>query len=164
MAGNGKIHVLLPGPTSYLGRRLMFKLLESSEVRLRVLIMDRTRLGDAAEAIPEIVEGDPRDEEVLRRATEGIDVAFYPVRFVGADAEFKERRRVFPGMYRDACIRAGVQRIIFLGTYNKNAAGNEALLSMVDVGEVLSASPDRIRTVGSGRASSWGRAACSSRR
>ena len=115
MAENGKIRVLLTGPTSYLGRRLMFKLLDRPEMRLRVLIVDRTHLGDAVEAVPEIVEGDPRDAKVLRRATEGIDVAFYPVRFVGSDAEFEERRRVFPGMYRDACIRAGVQRIIFLG-------------------------------------------------
>lgn len=147
MAENGKIRVLLPGPTSYLGRRLMFKLLDRSEVRLRVLIVDRAQLGDAAEAVPEIVEGDPRDAEVLRRATEGVDVAFYPVRFVGADAEFEERRRVFPGMYRDACIRAGVQRIIFLGPYVREAAGNEPLKSMVDIGGVLSACPDRIRTV-----------------
>lgn len=147
MAENGKIRVLLPGPTSYLGRRLMFKLLDRPEVRLRVLIVDRTRLGDAAEAIPEIVEGDPLDAEVLRKATEGIDVAFYPVRFVGADAEFEERRRVFPGVYRDACIRAGVQRIIFLGPYSRKAAGNEPLKAMVDIGGVLSACPDRIRTV-----------------
>src|SRR5512141_2845174 len=125
MAENGKIGVLLPGPTSYLGRRLMFKLLNRPEVRLRVLIMDRKGLGDAAESIPEIVEGDPLDADVLRRATEGIDVAFYPVRFVGADAEFEERRKVFPGMFRDACILAGVQRIIFLGPYSRNAAGSE---------------------------------------
>jgi len=147
MADNGKIHVLLPGPTSYLGRRLMFKLLDRPEVRLRVLIMDRRGLGEAVESIPEIVEGDPRDAEVLRKATEGIDVAFYPVRFVGADAEFEERRRVFPGMYRDACIRAGVQRIIFLGPYVREAAGNEPLKSMVAIGGLLSACPDRIRTV-----------------
>ena len=147
MAENGKIRVLLPGPTSYLGRRLMFKLLDRPEVRLRVLIMDRRSLGDAAEAIPDIVEGDPLDAEVLRRATEGIDVAFYPVRFVGADAEFEERRRVFPGMYRDACIRAGVQRIVFLGPYSREAAGSEPLKAMVEIGEVLSACPERIRTV-----------------
>ena len=147
MSENGKIRVLLPGPTSYLGRRLMFKLLDRPEVCLRVLIVDRTHLGDAVEAVPEIVEGDPRDAEVLRRATEGIDVAFYPVRFVGSDAEFEERRRVFPAMYRDACIRAGVQRIIFLGPYVREAAGNEPLKSMVDIGGILSACPDRILTV-----------------
>jgi nucleoside-diphosphate-sugar epimerase len=147
MAENGKTRVLLPGPTSYLGRRLMYKLLDRPDVILRVLIVDRTRLGDAAEAVPEIVEGDPRDAEVLRRATEGIDVAFYPVRFVSADAEFEERRKVFPGMYRDACIRAGVRRIIFLGPCAREAAGNGPLASMVDIGGVLSARPDRILTV-----------------
>jgi len=147
MTEDGKIRVLLPGPTSYLARRLMFKLLDRPEVRLRVLIMDRTRLGDAAEAIPEIVEGDPMDAEVLQRATEGIDVAFYPLRFVGADAEFEERRRVFPGVFRDACIQAGVQRIIFLGPYRRQATGSEPLKAMVDIGGGLSARPDRIRIV-----------------
>lgn len=147
MTENGKIRVLLPGPTSYLGRRLMFKLLDRPEVRLRVLIMDRASLGEAAEAIPEIVEGDPRNAEILRKATEGIDVAFYPLRFVGADAEFEERRRVFPAMYRDACIRSGVRRIIFLGPVRREAAGSEPLKGMLDIGGVLSACPDRIRTV-----------------
>ncbi|HEX8042188.1 SDR family oxidoreductase [Candidatus Deferrimicrobium sp.] len=147
MAENGKIRILLPGPTSYLGRRLMLKLLDRPEVRLRVLVMDRTRLGDAAEAVPEIVEGDPLDPEVLQGATEGIDVAFYPLRFVGADEEFEERRRVFPGVFRDACIRAGVQRIIFLGSFNRQATGSEPLKASVDTGGVLSAFPDRIRTV-----------------
>ena len=147
MTENGTIRVLLPGPTSYLGRRLMFKLLDRPEVRLRVLIMDRASLGEAAEAIPEIVEGDPRNAEILRKATEGIDVAFYPLRFVGADAEFEERRRVFPAMYRDACIRSGVRRIIFLGPVRREAAGSEPLKGMLDIGGVLSACPDRIRTV-----------------
>ena len=147
MTENGKIRVLLPGPTSYLGRRLMFKLLDRPEVLLRILITDRARLGDTAESIPEIVEGDPLDPDVLRRATEGVDVAFYPLRFVGADAEFEERRRVFPGVFRDACIQAGVQRIIYLGPYSRNAAGSEPLKAMVDIGEVLTACPDRIRTV-----------------
>ena len=147
-AENGKIRVLLPAPTSYLGRRLMSKLLDRPEVRLRVLSMDRRSLGEAEEAaIPEIVEGDPLDPEVLRRATEGIDVAFYPVRFVSADAEFEERRRVFPEMYRDACIRAGVRRIIFLGPYAGEAAGDDPLGGMADIGGILSACPDRIGTV-----------------
>ena len=147
MAENGRIRVLLPGPTSYLGRRLMLKLLDRPEVRLRVLIMDRTRLGDTAEAIPEIVEGDPLDPDALRRATEGIDVAFYPLGFLGADEEFEERRRVFPAVFRDACIEVGVQRIIFMGHFGRETSGNKALKSMVDIGGILSARPDRIRTV-----------------
>ena len=147
MAEDRKIRVLLPGPTSYLGRRLMYKLLGRPEVRLRVLVVDRTRLDEAAGSIPEIVEGDPTDAEVLRKAAEGVDVAFYPVRFFGVDAEFGERRKVFPGMFRDACIRAGVDRIIFLGTRGTEGGGVETHKGMPDVGAVLAACPDRIRTV-----------------
>jgi uncharacterized protein YbjT (DUF2867 family) len=147
MGESGTIRVLLPAPTSYLGRRLMFKLLDRPEIRLRVLVMDRRNLGDAADIVPEIVEGDPLDAEVLRRATEGIDVAFYPVRFVGADAEFEQRRKVFPGRYRDACIGAGVDRIIFLGPHRRKADDSQPLKAMVDIGEILSGRPDRIRTV-----------------
>jgi uncharacterized protein YbjT (DUF2867 family) len=147
MEDTGTIRVLLPGPTSYLGRRLMHKLLDRPGIRLRVLVMDRRSLGDAAAAVPEIVEGDPLDPEVLRRATEGIDVAFYPVRFVGADAEFEQRRKVFPELYRDTCIRSGVDRVIFLGAYRRKAAEGDPLKAMVDIGEILGARPDRIRTL-----------------
>ena len=127
MGENGKINVLLPGPTSYLGRRLMLKLLESPDVRLRILAVDRRSLGEAAEAVHEIVEGDPLDADVLRRATGGIDVAYFPVRFLGAGPEFDQRRKIFSGLYRDACIQAGVRQIIFLGPINRGGVGNETI-------------------------------------
>jgi len=147
MGENGKINVLLPGPTSYLGRRLMLKLLECPDVRLRVLAADRRTLGEAAEAIHEIVEGDPQDAGVLRRATGGIDVAYFPVRFLGAGPEFGQRRKVFSGLYRDACIDAGVRRIIFLGPISRGGVGNETIRAMIEAGEIVSARPDRIQVV-----------------
>ncbi len=147
MEENGKPKVLLPAPLSYLGRRLMVKLLERGDVRLRVLVADRRTLGGFADAIPEIVEGDPLDEEVLRRAAEGIDVAFYPVRFIGADTEFLERRKVFPAMFRDACIRAGVGKIIFITAYGRGAGRDGDPGGQVNIGEALCALPERIRTV-----------------
>ncbi len=142
-----KPKVLLPAPLSYLGRRLLGKLLDRGDVHLRVLVADRRSLGDIADAIPEIVEGNPLDPDVLRRAAEGIDVAFYPVRFVSADTEFLSRRKVFPGMFRDACIRGGVERIIYLSAYGRDPGENETLRQFVEIGETLSAFPDRIRTV-----------------
>lgn len=147
MEENGKPKVLLPAPLSYLGRRLMVKLLERGDVRLRVLVADRRTLGEFADAIPEIVEGDPLDEEILRRAADGIDVAFYPVRFIGADTEFLERRKIFPGMFRDACIRAGVGKIIFITAYGREAGRDGEPGGHVNIGEALCAYPDRIRTV-----------------
>lgn len=147
MDENAKPKVLLPAPLSYLGRRLLRKLLDRGDVRLRVLVADRRNLGDVVDEIPEVVEGDPGDAEVLRRATEGIDVAFYPVRFIGGDPEFLQLRKVFPGMFRDACIRAGVDRIIYLAAYGRDPRNNDYLRQYVEIGETLGAFPDRIRLV-----------------
>ena len=147
MGETRKPKVLLPAPMSYLGRRLLRKLLDRGEVHLRVLVVNRRNLGDVVDEIPEIVEGDPLDPVVLQRAAEGMDVAFYPVRFIGTDPEFQQRRRIFPGMFRDACIRAGVERIIFLAAYGRDAGMDGYLREFVEIGETLSAFPDRIRVV-----------------
>ena len=66
MGETGKTSVLLTGPTSYLGRRLMLQLLDRRDIRLRTLVVDRRSLGEAAGAVPEVVEGNLLDVEVLR--------------------------------------------------------------------------------------------------
>jgi len=150
MGENGKTRktsVLLAAPTSYLGRRLMRKLMERPEIRLRVLVADRRNLGVFIGAAPEIVEGDIFDDGVLRRAAEGIDVAYFPVRFVGTDPEFDRHLKVFAEKFRDACVAEGVGRILFLGVFTRKDARNETIQAMIDAGEILSARPDRIRTV-----------------
>jgi uncharacterized protein YbjT (DUF2867 family) len=144
---NGKANVLLAAPTSYLGRRLMLKLMERPEVRLRVLVADRRNLGGFPGAAPEIVEGDIFDDGVLRRAAEGIDAAYFPVRFLGTDPGFDRQVKVFAGKFRDACAAEGVGRIIFLGVLTRKDTRNETIQAMIDVGEILSASPERIPTV-----------------
>ena len=145
MDNPAKIRVLLPGPTSYIGRRLILKLLDRPEVHLRILVADRRSLGEEAEAAHEVLEGDPLNAEVLQRATAGVDAAYFPVRFLGADPEFELRRKVFAGMFRDACIRSGVRRIVFLGPISRSGSGNETIQGMIEAGEALGACPDRIR-------------------
>jgi len=147
MGENGKTNVLLAAPTSYLGRRLMLKLLTRPEVRLRVLVADRRNLGVFPGAAPEIVVGDIFDEGVLRRAAKGIDAAYFPVRFLGTDPEFDRQVKAFAAKFRDACVAEGVGRIIFLGVLTRKEARNETVQAMIDTGEILSARPDRIRTV-----------------
>jgi uncharacterized protein YbjT (DUF2867 family) len=147
MESSARISVLLPGPTSYLGRRLLLRLLERPELHVRVLVMDRRGLGDLAELVSDIVEGNPADLEVLARAAVGVDVAFCPVRFVSADPAFEALSRVFPERFRDACIAAGVRRIIYLGPLGRAVAGNATLAQMFDAGGVLTAHPDRIQAV-----------------
>ncbi|HLN91345.1 MAG TPA: NAD(P)H-binding protein, partial [Patescibacteria group bacterium] len=147
MSENGKTSVLLVAPTSYLGWRLMLKLLERPEVRLRVLVADRRNLGGFPSAAPEIIVGDIFDEGVLRRAAEGIDAAYFPVRFLGTDPEFDRQVKVFAAKFRDACAAEGVGRIIFLGVLTRKESGNDTIQAMIDVGEILSARPERIPTV-----------------
>jgi uncharacterized protein YbjT (DUF2867 family) len=139
--------VLLPGPLSYLGRRLIIRLLARSDVRVRVLVENRRNLGDAADSIHEIVEGDPMDPEVLRRAAAGVDVAYYPIRFFGGDAELQEARQRFPAIYRDACIAAGVKRLIFLGALETGQSESRILGRLHDTGETLSARAGAIQTI-----------------
>jgi uncharacterized protein YbjT (DUF2867 family) len=148
MGENGRVNVLLAAPTSYLGRRLMRKLLTMPEIRLRVLVADRRSLGGfPAGGAPEIVEGDLFDDGVLRRAAEGIDAAYFPVRFLGTDPEFDRRMKLFAAKFRDACAAGGAGRIVFLGVLTRKEARSEAINATIDVGEILSADPDRVPTV-----------------
>ena len=147
MGENGKANVLLAAPTSYLGRRLMLKLMERPEVRLRVLVADRRNLGGFPGAVPEIVEGDIFDDGVLRRAAEGVDAAYFPVRFLGTDPGFDRQVKDFAAKFRDACAAEGVGRIIFLGVFTRKEARNETIQAMIETGEILSARPERIPTV-----------------
>lgn len=147
MGENGKANVLLAAPTSYLGRRLMLKLMERPGVRLRVLAADRRNLGGFPGASPEIVEGDIMDDGVLRRAAAGVDAAYFPVRFLGTDPEFDRHAKLFAAKFRDACAAEGVGRIIFLGVFTREGTRNETVQTMNDVGEILSACPGRIPTV-----------------
>jgi uncharacterized protein YbjT (DUF2867 family)/uncharacterized protein YndB with AHSA1/START domain len=140
------VRVLLVGPSSYLGRRLLPRLLDDPRVALRVLATSRKVLGEAAGRVPDLVEGDPTDPRVLLRAAEGIDVAFYPIGFVAVDAEFDRLSRGFPARFRDACIEAGVRRIIYLGA-RLGTATDAALPTLGSAGAILSDRPDLIQTI-----------------
>lgn len=145
--GNGPMHVLIVWPLSYLGRRLTRDLLGHDEVRLRLLVKDARQMNEIAHYDAEIVEGDALDDELLRRVVEGIDVAYYPLRFLGAGSELAELGSEFAHRFLDACIAAGVKRIVYLGFPSSGATGNDFLDTMDAVGKTLCSSPDRIQTV-----------------
>ncbi len=141
------MNVLLIGPTGYIGRRLKERLLEEKDVNLRLLIKDIRRVSEATRQNVEIVEGDLFHEEDLKKAVTGIDIAYYPIRFFWADGEFDELQKIFAENFRDACIRAGVKKIIYLGVLGARDTGDTLFRNMIETGEVLSALPDKIRTI-----------------
>ena len=141
------MNVLLTGPTGYIGRRLMVRLLEEKDVHLRLFVKDRRRVSEETRQDVEIVEGDVFNEEDLRRAVTGIDIAYYPIRFFWAGTEFDELQKIFARNFRDACIHAEVKKIIYLGVLGSHNTEDNLLKNVIETGEVLSALPDKIRTI-----------------
>ena len=75
--------ILLVGATGMLGRRIAHHLLDQSDVRVRLLVRNRTGKKAALEPFAakgaELIEGDLTDQASLDRATQGVDVIVSPV-------------------------------------------------------------------------------------
>ena len=141
------MNILLTAPTGYIGRRLKVRLLEEKDVHLRLFVKDIRRVSEAMRENVEIVEGDLCNEEDLKRAVAGMDIAYYPIRLFWAGTEFDELQKIFAENFRDACIHAGVKKIIYLGVLGSNNTKNNLLRHQIESGEALSALPDKIRTI-----------------
>lgn len=145
--GNRQMNVLVAWPGSYIGRRLTRELLEHDDVHIRLLVKDARRVSEFRHHFLQVMEGDALNDEALRRATMEIDVAYFPVRFLGTDREFGKFSRAFAQRFRDACIEARVKRIVYLGVPGMGNTGNEFVDTTEDVGRILSSYPEKIQTV-----------------
>jgi uncharacterized protein YbjT (DUF2867 family) len=142
-----KTKILITGATGYIGRRLKNRLLAHQEYQLRLFVRNKRKVGEGARQSIEIVEGDTFNEEKLAQALVGIDVAFYLIHSMGADKDFKSLDRISAENFRDACIDAGVKKIIYLGGLGVKETASKHLLSRIETGEILSARPDDITTI-----------------
>jgi len=155
------MRVLLTGATGYVGRRLMDRLAADPDVELRLLVRNADKLQRPAGRPVEVIEGTTFEPDSLRPACAGIDTAYYLIHSLGAGAGFDALERRSASNFRDACIEAGVRRIIYLGGLGAKATASAHLRSRIETGEILSHRPDRIRTlwfragvvIGSGSAS-----------
>jgi uncharacterized protein YbjT (DUF2867 family) len=155
------MRVLLTGATGYVGRRLMERLAGEPGIDLRLFVRNAAKVQPPAGKPVEIVEGSSFDVESLRAACRGMDAAYYLIHSLGAGSGFSDLERRSAENFRDACAEAGVGRIIYLGGLGTKATASEHLLSRIETGEILSARPDRVRTlwfragvvIGSGSAS-----------
>jgi uncharacterized protein YbjT (DUF2867 family) len=139
-----KQRILLTGATGYIGRRLKLHLLEDTNVALRLLVRHPDALGSSVRARAGIVKGSTFEPEALAQAMEGIDVAYYLIHSLGS-GDFAQKDRTSAVNFRDAAIRAGVKKIVYLGGLGVKEAGtSEHLLSRIETGELLSARPEKI--------------------
>ena len=143
----GKIKILITGATGYIGRRLKSRLLAHPDYQLRLFVRNKRKVRENVRQSVEIVEGDTFNKEKLAQALVGIDVAFYLIHSMGADKDFKSLDRISAENFRDACIDAGVKKIVYLGGLGVKETASKHLLSRIETGEILSARPDDITTI-----------------
>ncbi|MDH4218436.1 MAG: NAD(P)H-binding protein [Candidatus Aminicenantes bacterium] len=139
--------VLLTGATGYIGRRLKERLLEDKSLQLRLFVRNERKIRDKYRDRMEIFEGSTFDRESLRKALEGIDVAYYLIHSMGTKGDFRELDRLSAENFLNACIDAKVQRIIYLGGLGRKDTASKHLLSRIETGEILSSRPESIQTI-----------------
>lgn len=139
--------LLLTGATGYIGRRLKHKLLEERNVELRLLVRHAGALSEAMREQTQVFEGSTFDLDILDKAMQGVETAYYLIHSLGHD-DYAERDRISAKNFREAAVKAGVKKIIYLGglgVVNKDTS--EHLLSRIETGEILSADPANIDVI-----------------
>ncbi|MFJ9624445.1 SDR family oxidoreductase [Streptomyces sp. NPDC101181] len=106
---------LVTGATGYIGGRLVPELLAAGH-RVRCLARTPDKLRDFpwAEQV-EVVRGDVLDEEAVRRAMDGVDIAYYLVHALGSGDDFEETDRRAARNFADAARRSRLDRLVYLG-------------------------------------------------
>jgi uncharacterized protein YbjT (DUF2867 family) len=140
-------NILITGATGYIGRRLKDRLLNEGNYNLRLLVRNRKKVRPSVLDLVEIGEGDTFTSEVLDEALQGIDIAYYLIHSMESGSDYKNLDRISAENFREAAIRAGVKRIIYLGGLGVKGTASKHLMSRIETGEILSARPDRIQTV-----------------
>jgi uncharacterized protein YbjT (DUF2867 family) len=139
--------VLVTGATGYVGRRLTESLLENASCSVRLLVRNSAKVQAGIAERADIYKGSTFDKDLLAAALSGVDTAFYLIHSMGDTQDYRELDRLSAENFRDACITAGVSRIIYLGGLGVKESASEHLLSRIETGEILSSRPDSIQTI-----------------
>lgn len=130
--------VLLTGATGYVGGRLAPRLIEQGYA-VRVLARDPDRLAARTwrEQV-EVCQGDVGDPDSLRRALQGVEVAYYLVHSMQTGQDFAERDRRNACVFAETAREAGLKHLIYLGgLLPREGAPSLHLHSRAEVGEIL---------------------------
>lgn len=133
--------ILITGATGYIGRRLFTQLAGRKDISIRLLVRSKTKLSADSLQGAEVVEGDTFNKDVLTTALRGVDVAYYLIHSMGKGNSFALLDRKSAESFRDACLQAGVKRIIYLGGLGVKETASKHLLSRIETGEILSSEP-----------------------
>jgi uncharacterized protein YbjT (DUF2867 family) len=151
--------VLVTGATGYIGGRLVPRLLNEG-YQVRVFARNPARLEDHpwSDRV-ERVAGDVFDGEVLARALDGVEAAYYLIHAMCSGPDWAERDRRAATLFVEAA--GDLEQIVYLGGIlpdSTTGRGSEHLRSRAEVGEILRRHPGATEfragpIIGSGSAS-----------
>ncbi|MCX8033712.1 MAG: SDR family oxidoreductase [Thermodesulfovibrio sp.] len=152
--------VLITGATGFVGRRLLYNLLDES-IKIRLLVRNKNKLEYSIAERCEIYEGDTFNIPVLERCLKDVDVAVYLIHMMGKSKDYEEKERISAKNFIESCEKAGVKQIIYLGGLGELKDASPHLRSRYRTGEILSSKPDKVKAawfragviIGSGSAS-----------
>lgn len=129
---------LVTGATGYIGGLLVPALLERGW-RVRVLSRSAERVHRLAWGSEvEVVEGDASSPDDVRRAMDGVDVAYFLLHSMDGAGDFVSRDRALARTFADAAAVARVRRVVYLsGLHPDGVPLSPHLASRVEVGEIL---------------------------
>jgi len=132
--------ILVTGSTGYVGGRLVPRLIERADARIRLFVRDRTRVQDRGWNGVEIFEGEALQYEDVKKAVQDVDIIFYLIHSMrSGEKEFADRDRLAAENFSRAAKENKVKKIIYLGGLGASGLQelSEHLASRQETGDLL---------------------------
>lgn len=127
---------LVTGASGYIGGALVPVLLERRPVRVLTRSPDGIADRDWAQRV-DVVVGDASDDDALRRALHGVQVAYYLIHSMDG-GDFAARDRELARSFARLAGEAGVRRIVYLGgIHPEDGELSPHLASRAETGQIL---------------------------
>lgn len=133
--GIEKKNILLTGATGFVGGHLR-RALERGPHRIRCASRDPSRARRSAPA-SSWVELDVNRNADWARTLDGVDIVYYLVHAMGEGDGYAQREQAAAEILREEAVKAGVERIVYLGGVQPSGTPSEHLLSRAKTGEIL---------------------------
>ena len=126
--------VLVTGATGYVGGRLVRALLEQG-YQVRIFVRDEKKVAQYswANSVEKVI-GNVTDYQSVRKALDGIDVAFYLLHSINSSTQFDQIEKEMAATFGTAAANAEIKQIVYLGGIANDKKTSRHLQSRTDTG------------------------------